>query len=121
MRTITETASALAAGSKSRGLVDECLARIGERSGEGTRTFTKVHAGQATAAADYYDRLRACGAAPSPFAGIPVSIKDLFDIAGDVTTAGSLALRQEARLRSATRRASRACALLVSFRSAAPT
>src|SRR5262249_17257426 len=45
------------------------------------------------AAADYYDHLRARGAAPSPFAGIPVSIKDLFDIAGDVTTAGSTALR----------------------------
>ena len=38
-------------------------------------------------------RPRAHGAAPSPFAGIPVSIKDLFDIAGDVTTAGSVALR----------------------------
>src|SRR5262249_45374825 len=31
--------------------------------------------------------------APSRFAGIPVSVKDLFDIAGDVTTAGSVALR----------------------------
>ena len=33
--------------------------------------------------------------APPPFAGIPVSIKDLFDIAGDVTTAGSIALRDQ--------------------------
>src|SRR5205823_14356813 len=43
--------------------------------------------------ADYCDRLRARGAAPSPFAGIPVSIKDLFDIAGGVTTAGSIVLK----------------------------
>ena len=43
-----------------------------------------------------YDRLRARGAAPSPFAGIPVSIKDLFDVAGDVTTAGSVVLRDAA-------------------------
>src|SRR4029434_6864278 len=44
-------------------------------------------------AVDVSDRVRARGAAPSPFAGIPVSIKDLFDIAGDVTTAGSVVLR----------------------------
>jgi aspartyl-tRNA(Asn)/glutamyl-tRNA(Gln) amidotransferase subunit A len=31
-------------------------------------------------------------AAPSPFAGIPISIKDLFDIKGQVTRAGSRAL-----------------------------
>jgi aspartyl-tRNA(Asn)/glutamyl-tRNA(Gln) amidotransferase subunit A len=77
-------------------LVEECLARIDDRSGEGTRTFLKVHAEAARAAADYHDRLRAAGAAPSPYAGIPVSIKDLFDIAGDVTTAGSVALRDAA-------------------------
>ena len=55
-----------------------------------------MHAEPARAAADYYDRLRAQGQAPSPFAGIPVSIKDLFDIAGDVTTAGSTVLRDAA-------------------------
>ena len=38
------------------------------------------------------DRLREAKAAPSPFAGIPVSIKDLFDIKGQVTRAGSRAL-----------------------------
>ena len=65
-------------------------------AGEGRRAFLKVHAEDALAAADYYDRLRARGAAPSPFAGIPVSIKDLFDIAGDVTTAGSIVLRDAA-------------------------
>jgi aspartyl-tRNA(Asn)/glutamyl-tRNA(Gln) amidotransferase subunit A len=53
-----------------------------------------VQTEHALAAADFYDRLRAGGAAPSRFAGIPVSLKDLFDIAGDVTTAGSLALRE---------------------------
>jgi len=78
---------------KSRGLVEQCLARIADQSGEGGRVFLKVHAADALAAADFYDRVRARGAAASPFAGIPVSIKDLFDIAGDVTTAGSVALR----------------------------
>jgi aspartyl-tRNA(Asn)/glutamyl-tRNA(Gln) amidotransferase subunit A len=96
MRSIAATARSLAAGGRSRDLVEQCLARIEDRSGEGARTFLKVHDEAARAAADYYDRLRARGAAPSPYAGIPVSIKDLFDIAGDVTTAGSTALRDAA-------------------------
>jgi aspartyl-tRNA(Asn)/glutamyl-tRNA(Gln) amidotransferase subunit A len=42
------------------------------------------------------DRLRKANAAPSRFAGIPISIKDLFDIKGQVTRAGSRALEEEA-------------------------
>jgi aspartyl-tRNA(Asn)/glutamyl-tRNA(Gln) amidotransferase subunit A len=38
------------------------------------------------------DGLRAAGAAPSRFAGIPISIKDLFDIQGQITRAGSTVL-----------------------------
>lgn len=94
MRTLTELARCLAAGTAtSRQLVEECLARIADPNGEGARTFLKVHAEAARAAADYYDRLRAHGVTLSPWAGIPVSIKDLFDMAGDVTTAGSRVLR----------------------------
>jgi aspartyl-tRNA(Asn)/glutamyl-tRNA(Gln) amidotransferase subunit A len=100
MRSIATARAGLAAGAKSRGLVEECLARIRDPAGEGARVFLKVHADDALAAADSYDRLRARGAAPSPFAGIPVSIKDLFDIAGDVTTAGSVALRDAAPAKS---------------------
>src|SRR5215472_6970398 len=66
---------------------------LAQLKAEVARAFLKVHAADALAAADFYDRVRARGAAPSPFAGIPVSIKDLFDIAGDVTTAGSVLLR----------------------------
>src|SRR5260221_6924430 len=93
MPSLAQVKAELAGGGKSRGLVEQCLARISDQSGEGGRVFLKVHAADALAAADFYDRVRADGAAPSPFAGIPVSIKDLFDIAGDVTTAGSVALR----------------------------
>src|SRR5689334_11842008 len=93
MSRIAAAAKSLEAGAKSRDLIEQSLARIEDRAGEGPRTFLKVHAEPARAAADYYDALRARGAAPSPYAGIPVSIKDLFDIAGDVTTAGSIALR----------------------------
>ncbi len=93
LRRIGDIAKQLADGAKSRALVEECLARINDPAGEGGRVFLKVHAEPALAAADFYDRLRAHGHTSSPFAGIPVSIKDLFDIAGDVTTAGSVVLR----------------------------
>ena len=75
-----------------RKLVDECLARIADTSGEGMRAFIHVDAEAAIEAAEAMDRLREVKAAPSPFAGIPVSIKDLFDINGQVTRAGSRAL-----------------------------
>src|SRR5215469_2223473 len=93
MPSLAQIKAELAGGGKSRGLVEQCLARITDQSGVGGRVFLKVHAADALAAADFYDRARAHGAAPSPFAGIPVSIKDLFDIAGDVTTAGSVVLK----------------------------
>jgi aspartyl-tRNA(Asn)/glutamyl-tRNA(Gln) amidotransferase subunit A len=75
-----------------RKLVDECLSRIADPSGEGIRTFIHVDREAAIEAAEAMDRLRAVKAAPSPYAGIPVSIKDLFDIRGQVTRAGSRAL-----------------------------
>ena len=93
MRTLAQSAHDLATGTSSRSLLEKCLARILDPAGEGPRAFLKVHADQARAAADYIDALRRHGVAPSQFAGIPVSVKDLFDIAGDVTTAGSVALR----------------------------
>jgi len=79
-----------------RKLVDECLARIADTSGEGARAFLHVDAEAAIEAAEAMDRLREVKAAPSPFAGIPVSIKDLFDIKGQVTRAGSRALEDSA-------------------------
>src|SRR6478672_3321577 len=79
-----------------RKLVDECLAKISDPSGEGARTFIHVDAAAAVEAAEAMDRLRKAKAAPSPFAGIPVSIKDLFDIRGQVTRAGSRALEDSA-------------------------
>jgi aspartyl-tRNA(Asn)/glutamyl-tRNA(Gln) amidotransferase subunit A len=79
-----------------RKLVDDCLARITDNSGEGIRTFIHVDAEAAVEAAEAMDRLREAKAAPSPFAGIPVSIKDLFDIRGQVTRAGSRALEDSA-------------------------
>lgn len=77
----------------SRELVDTILARIDDPAGVGPRTFVRVFAGQARAAADAWDRVRASGAPLPPLAGIPISVKDLFDVAGTVTTAASPVLR----------------------------
>jgi aspartyl-tRNA(Asn)/glutamyl-tRNA(Gln) amidotransferase subunit A len=79
-----------------RKLVDECLARIADKSGEGARAFIHVDVEAAIEAAKAMDRLREVRAAPSRFAGIPVSVKDLFDIRGQVTRAGSRALEDSA-------------------------
>jgi aspartyl-tRNA(Asn)/glutamyl-tRNA(Gln) amidotransferase subunit A len=49
----------------------------------------KVYAESALAEADFSDRLRKNGLRRSPVDGLPVSLKDLFDVAGDVTRAGS--------------------------------
>ena len=93
MDTLLGLAAKLAAGTaSSRALVEECLARAGDPQGEGARVFTAIAADKARAAADGMDRLRKAGAAPTAFAGIPLGIKDLFDIAGEVTTAGSRVL-----------------------------
>ncbi|MBV9560695.1 MAG: amidase [Bradyrhizobium sp.] len=79
-----------------RRLTEECLARIADPAGEGRRVFIHVDKEAALEAADAMDRLRKANAAPSRFAGIPVSIKDLFDIKGQVTRAGSRALADSA-------------------------
>src|SRR5499427_8430090 len=79
-----------------RKLVEECIARIADPAGEGQRTFIHVDKDAALEAADAMDRLRRAHAVPSRFAGIPVSIKDLFDIKGQVTRAGSRALEDSA-------------------------
>jgi aspartyl-tRNA(Asn)/glutamyl-tRNA(Gln) amidotransferase subunit A len=91
--TLAELANDLDSGrSSARKLVDACLARIADPSGEGMRAFIHVDAEAAIEAAEAMDRLREVKAAPSAYAGIPVSIKDLFDIRGQVTRAGSRAL-----------------------------
>lgn len=97
MKTLSELASDLSAGrTSSRQLVDQALGAIDDPAGEGERTFLMVDRAGAMATAEMMDDLRARGKAPSPWAGIPFSSKDLFDEAGEVTTAGSKVLKNEA-------------------------
>ncbi len=92
-RTIAQLAVELGEGrTTSEELVEECLARIADPEGEGERAFLLVDAEGAREAARAMDALRHDRREPSPYAGIPVSIKDLFDVQGQVTRAGSRAL-----------------------------
>lgn len=91
--TLDELSRVLADGKvTSRALSEVCLERIQDTDGEGRRTFLHVDADAVRQTADAMDKLRAVNAAPSRFAGIPISVKDLFDVQGEVTRAGSKAL-----------------------------
>jgi len=95
---LQQLARELASGRlRARELTEQCLGRIHDPAGEGARTFLKVFAEAARAQADGIDAMRAAGVALPRFAGIPVSVKDLFDVAGLVTTAGSHVLEQQPR------------------------
>jgi len=92
-RTFTSLAADLRSGrTTSRALVEDCLKAAEAPGSEGKRVFIRLDAAAARKAADAIDQLRAAGCAPSPYAGIPIVIKDLADIAGQVTAAGSKVL-----------------------------
>lgn len=73
-----------------------CLAAISDPQGEGSRTFLHVNRDGALATARAIDDMRAADVPLPPLAGIPISVKDLFDIAGEVTRAGSTVLANNA-------------------------
>lgn len=101
MSTIAPTLAQLATDLRDRKttsveLVEKCLARIDEQKEESGPVFLLVDRETALNTAEAMDRLRAHSIAPSEFAGIPISVKDLFDVAGQKTTAGSKVLADSA-------------------------
>ena len=90
---ISDNGRSVASGAVSSvSLTEQCLARISDPAGEGKRTFVKVWADEARAVASAQDSLRKIGAVSSPIAGVPISVKDMLDVAGEVTLAGTKAL-----------------------------
>ena len=73
-------------------LTEEAYSRIADTKGEGKRAFIRLFKETAIATAKSWDTLRAVKSPPPPLAGIPISVKDLFDVAGSTTTAGSVVL-----------------------------
>jgi aspartyl-tRNA(Asn)/glutamyl-tRNA(Gln) amidotransferase subunit A len=95
--TIAAVRTALESGAtSSRALVQTCIDRAKAASGEGAYTFVRVFAESAIADAEAIDRRRLAGIWTGPLGGIPISIKDLFDIRGIPTTAGSVVLAEAA-------------------------
>ena len=76
----------------SRDRLEQALARITDPSGEGERTFLTLYPEAARQAADAADRRAREGQTLGPLDGVIVSIKDLFDVAGEPTRAGSIVL-----------------------------
>jgi aspartyl-tRNA(Asn)/glutamyl-tRNA(Gln) amidotransferase subunit A len=79
-----------------RDRLEQALSRIADPNGEGARACLTVYADKARAAADAADIRTARGASLGPLDGTIVSIKDLFDVAGEPTRAGSKILAEEA-------------------------
>lgn len=72
-----------------RDRLEQALERIRDPSGEGARTCLTVYAEAARAAADAADARARHGMTLGPLDGVIVSLKDLFDVAGEPTRAGS--------------------------------
>jgi aspartyl-tRNA(Asn)/glutamyl-tRNA(Gln) amidotransferase subunit A len=88
--TLTALAKDLTQGrTTASALVEQSLAAIADPARQGAVAFTEVFAAEARKAALDVDARRAAGQAMPAFAGVPVAIKDLFDVTGHPTAAGS--------------------------------
>ncbi|MBI4265145.1 MAG: amidase [Acidobacteria bacterium] len=88
-RTIAEIARALESGkTTSEAITEQCLDRIAERN-PSLNAFITVLADEARAQAREADREMRAGRRRGPLHGVPISLKDLFDLRGTATTAAS--------------------------------
>ncbi len=89
-------ARAVVAGDVSaRELLDDCLARI-DATDDRVNAFTERTVARARSEAAAVDAARAAGQPLGPLAGVPYAVKNLFDIEGVVTLAGSRINRSHA-------------------------
>jgi aspartyl-tRNA(Asn)/glutamyl-tRNA(Gln) amidotransferase subunit A len=80
-----------------RDRLEAALGRIDDPKGEGARACLTVYRDQAKAAADAADARAKAGVSLGPVDGTIVSIKDLFDVAGEVTRVGSKVFAEEGK------------------------
>jgi aspartyl-tRNA(Asn)/glutamyl-tRNA(Gln) amidotransferase subunit A len=81
----------------SRERTELALARIADPAGEGERSCLTVYADAAREAADAADARASAGRGLGPLDGAVITIKDLFDVAGEVTRAGSAMLAKRGK------------------------
>ncbi len=77
---------------RARDRLEQALERIADPAGEGARACLTIYPDSARTAADAADQRRRAGASLGPLDGVIVSIKDLFDVDGEPTRAGSKVL-----------------------------
>ncbi|MCL7943764.1 amidase [Marinobacter sp. ATCH36] len=70
-------------------LLERCLANADAYDDAKAQVYTKRFDKAARAEADAVDRLRHAGVPAGQLAGLPIALKALFDVAGEVTHAGS--------------------------------
>jgi aspartyl-tRNA(Asn)/glutamyl-tRNA(Gln) amidotransferase subunit A len=80
-----------------RDRLEAALAKINDTSGEGARTCLTIYRDAAAVAADASDARMRAGKPLGPLDGTIVTLKDLFDVAGEVTRAGSKVLTDEGK------------------------
>jgi len=88
---------ALSSGEQSsEELLKQCFAKIADSRGEGGHTFIRLFETEALDAAVAVDKARQRGVILPPHAGVPITVKDVFDLTGSVTSAGSQLLKGRA-------------------------
>jgi len=92
MPTVREIINAISVGESSCESVTADALAAARRSDS---VFTVIDPGALDQAAQL-DRARAAGESPPPLAGLPLTLKDLFDVQGQATLAGSKVLRHGA-------------------------
>lgn len=113
--TLNDRLHALDAGEMTAtALLDEALARA--TSAEGEFVHTELFEKEARAEAEAADTRRRSGIPRGPLEGLPITVKDLFDVTGKITTSGSKVLADQPPAKAdaeAVRRLRRAGAVIV--------
>ncbi|MDG2113825.1 MAG: amidase family protein, partial [Actinomycetota bacterium] len=90
--TASQIGAAVAAGEISAVAVTEAALDRAVRSQGALNAFTSVTAGRAMAIAEDIDQRVSAGHDVGPLAGVPFAVKDLYDLEGEITLAGSKVL-----------------------------
>lgn len=100
-QTIAAAAAALRSGSLTAADLIEASLQAIDRHNPWTNAFIRVDADEARAAARRVDEERSRGLDRGPLHGMPISLKDLIDVAGQPTTAASWVLKDRVAARDA--------------------
>ncbi|MCJ8520719.1 aspartyl-tRNA(Asn)/glutamyl-tRNA(Gln) amidotransferase subunit A [Pseudorhizobium tarimense] len=92
MKTVLDNAAALSKGeTNSQTLTEQALQRMNDPEGQGAKVFIRRNDARAMNLAKASDLVRTAGHPRSPLEGLPISVKDLFDLTGETTLAASKA------------------------------